>query len=91
MASELAVYASQCRLPEHHARLASGRWLSFTGWSFTTGFQRKVSNHMVMTIPLSQACLAQLFLRYPVRVLRDVIHSQLRAALNPLHWRLGRW
>jgi hypothetical protein len=30
-ARSLAVYASQCRLPGHHARLASGRWPSFAG------------------------------------------------------------
>ena len=63
MAFELAVYASQCRLPEHHARLASDRWLGFIEWSFTTGLQRKVSNHMVMTIPLSQASLGATFFK----------------------------
>ncbi len=31
MAFGLAVYASQCRLPEHHARLASSRWSDATG------------------------------------------------------------
>lgn len=31
MASELAVYASRCQLPEHHARLAPGCWSGFTG------------------------------------------------------------
>src|SRR4051812_20090574 len=30
-ARPLAVYASQCRLPEHHARLASGRWPGSAG------------------------------------------------------------
>ena len=30
-ARSLAVYASQCRLPRHHARLASGRWPSSAG------------------------------------------------------------
>lgn len=33
-ACTLAVYASQRRLPVHHARLASGRWPTFTGWDF---------------------------------------------------------
>ena len=32
MASGLAVYASSCQLPEHHATLASGRWLDLAGW-----------------------------------------------------------
>lgn len=31
-ACTLAVYASQCRLPVHHARLASDCWLRFVGW-----------------------------------------------------------
>ena len=31
MAFGLAVYASQCGLPRHHARLASGRWSGATG------------------------------------------------------------
>ena len=31
MAFGLAVYASQCGLPQHHARLASGRWSGATG------------------------------------------------------------
>src|SRR5512135_1876987 len=30
-AHSLAVYASQCRLPRHHARLASGCWPSSAG------------------------------------------------------------
>ena len=30
-ASALAVYASQCRLPQHHARLASGCWPDSSG------------------------------------------------------------
>ena len=34
MAFGLAVYASQCRLPRHHARLASGRWSGATGRAF---------------------------------------------------------
>lgn len=33
-ACTLAIYASQCRLPDAHARLASGRWLSVTGREF---------------------------------------------------------
>src|SRR6516162_5943780 len=34
MAFGLAVYASQCELPRHHARLASGRWSGATGRAF---------------------------------------------------------
>jgi hypothetical protein len=55
-ARSLAVYASQCRLPEHHARLASGRWPSSAGRGWLpAGFQRKVS---ACGFPLSQAFLA---------------------------------
>jgi hypothetical protein len=40
MAFGLAVYASQCRLPKHHARLASGCRLRSAGWaSAHTGFR----------------------------------------------------
>jgi len=45
MASGFAVYASQCRLPEHHATLASDCWSGSAGWDQLTGFQRKVSCH----------------------------------------------
>jgi hypothetical protein len=34
MAFGLAVSASQCGLPRHHARLASGRWSAITGRAF---------------------------------------------------------
>jgi hypothetical protein len=61
MASELAVYASQCWLPKHHAKLASDYWLGFVGWNFTTGFQRKVSIHQRMIIPLSQTSWRNFF------------------------------
>jgi hypothetical protein len=55
-ARSLAVYASQCRLPEHHARLASDRWPSSVGRGWLpAGFQRKVS---ASGFPLSQAFLA---------------------------------
>src|SRR3954464_9007327 len=55
-ARSLAVYASQCRLPEHHARLASGRWPGSAGRGWLpAGFQRKVSAY---GFPLSQAFLA---------------------------------
>ena len=40
----LAVYASQCGSPLHHARLATGWWLTSARWdSIPTGFQREVS------------------------------------------------
>jgi hypothetical protein len=51
MAFGLAVYASQCRLPEHHARLASDCRLRFVGWDWPTGFLRKVSVHDGMKHP----------------------------------------
>src|ERR1700722_12928127 len=55
-ARSLAVYASQCRLPEHHARLASGRWPGSAGRGWLpAGSQRKVSAY---GFPLSQAFLA---------------------------------
>ena len=56
-ARTLAVYASQCRLPEHHARLATG-WAanpSRTGLS-PAGLQRKVSAH---ASPFPRLILAQ--------------------------------
>ena len=44
-ASTLAVYASQRRLPDHRARLASGCWPGFAGWDWLpTGSLRKVSS-----------------------------------------------
>ena len=44
-ALDLAVYASQGRLPPHHARLASGCWPGSTGRDWLpAGFQRKVSS-----------------------------------------------
>src|SRR4051812_20751596 len=64
----LAVYASQCRLPEHHARLASGRWPGSAGRGWLpAGFQRKVSAY---GFPLSQAFLAHSLLD-STRLLRE--------------------
>src|SRR3954467_1922187 len=43
-ARSLAVYASQCRLPGHHARLAPGRWPGSAGRGWLpAGSHRKVS------------------------------------------------
>ena len=67
MAFGLAVYASQCRLPEHHARLASDCRLRFVGWDWPTGFLRKVSVHDVMKHPPFPSFSAQLSLNLPVR------------------------
>ena len=53
-ASALAVYASQCRLPVHHARLASGCWPDFSGRVPPAGFHRKVSRCILHPILLSQ-------------------------------------
>lgn len=53
MAFGLAVYASQCRLLGHHARLASGCWLGFAAWILTTGFLWEVSGHDAMSHPPS--------------------------------------
>ena len=64
-ASALAVYASQGGSPLHHARLASGCWSSSTGrvW-LPAGFLRKVSRCILHLILLSQAFVAQDFLRH---------------------------
>ena len=55
MAFGLAVYASQCRLPSHYARLASGRWSGATGRAFhpqdsTKGF-KDASLHAYPPLP----------------------------------------
>ena len=54
----LAVYASQCRLPIHHARLASGCWLGLAGWDWLpTRFHYMVSrwssNHPILLVQAS--------------------------------------
>ena len=47
----LAVNASQRRLPGHHARLASGRWPTFTGWDWLpTGSLRTISERISLSI-----------------------------------------
>ena len=60
MAFGLAVYASQCGLPRHHARLASGRWSGATGRAFhPQGSNERFQSCFLHLILLSQACLAQ--------------------------------
>ena len=51
-ARALAVYASRRRLPDRHARLASGWWPAFAGWEWVpTGFQCEVSECHVIRPP----------------------------------------
>ncbi len=60
MAFGLAVYASQCGLPQHHARLASSCWSGSTGRAFhPQGSVERFQSCRLHLIPLSQACLAQ--------------------------------
>ena len=59
-ASALAVYASQDGSPHHHARLASGCRPGSTGRAFhPQGSDERFQTHVMLVIPLSQACLAQ--------------------------------
>ena len=56
MAFGLAVYASRCWLPEHHAKLASGRWSDATGRaSHPQGHNRKFQIHVMSIILPRQA------------------------------------
>jgi len=56
MAFGLAVYASQCRLPRPHARLASSRWSDATGRAFhPQGSDERFQSYIL--ILLSQALL----------------------------------
>ena len=56
MAFGLAVYASQCGLPQHHARLASSCWSGSTGRaSHPQGSDDRFRSCNLHLIPLSQA------------------------------------
>ena len=58
MASGLAVYASQCGLLQHHARLASSCWSGSTGRAFhSQGSDERFQSCRLHLIPLSQALL----------------------------------
>lgn len=60
MAFGLAVYASQCGLLPHHARLASSCWSGSTGRAFHPhGSAERFQSCELHLILLSQACLAQ--------------------------------
>jgi hypothetical protein len=60
MAFGLAVYASQCGLLQHHARLASSCWSGSTGRAFhPQGSVERFQSCRLHLILLSQACLAQ--------------------------------
>jgi hypothetical protein len=60
MAFGLAVYASQCGLLLHHARLASSCWSGSTGRAFHPhGSAERFQSCRLHLILLSQACLAQ--------------------------------
>ena len=55
IAFELAVYASQCGLLQHHARLASSCWSSSTGRAFhPQGSIERFQSCRLHLIPLSQ-------------------------------------
>ena len=54
-AHTLAVYASQCRLPEHHARLATGCWLGVTGRVAPLSSLRTTRQTSCLPIPCAQA------------------------------------
>jgi len=61
-ACTFAVYASQRRLPERHARLASGRWPPLHGRDSTRricseGFRNDDSSHVISS-PFSELCSA---------------------------------
>jgi hypothetical protein len=58
MAFELAVYASQCGLPQHHARLASSCWSGSTERDFhPQGSAERFQICRLHLIPPSQALL----------------------------------
>ena len=58
MASGLAVYASQCGLLQHHARLASSCWSGSTGRAFHPhGSDERFQSCGLHLIPLAQALL----------------------------------
>ena len=58
MAFGLAVYASQCGLLQHHARLASSCWSGSTGRAFhPQGSDERFQSCNLHLIPLSQALL----------------------------------
>ncbi len=60
MAFGFAVYASQCGLLQHHARLASSCWSGSTGRAFHPhGSAERFQSCQLHLILLSQACLAQ--------------------------------
>ena len=61
MAFGLAVYASQCRLPRPHARLASSRWSDATGWAFhPQGSSERFQNCFLTCLSsFPKLCLAQ--------------------------------
>ena len=60
IAFRLAVYASQCGLLQHHARLASSCWSGSTGRAFHPhGSAERFQSRQLHLILLSQACLAQ--------------------------------
>src|SRR5208283_861506 len=76
-AFDLAVYASQGRLPTHHARLASGCWSSSTGRDWLpAGFHLK--GFKLPTILLSRAFLARGQTRPPALAAPDTAMMQMQ-------------
>ena len=60
MAFGLAVYASQDRLPDHHARLASSRWSDATGRAFhPQGSSERFQSCFLTSLPPFPSFLAQ--------------------------------
>jgi len=82
----LAVYASQRGSPLHHARLATGWWLTSTRWdSIPTGFHRKVSLTYIRS-PSPKLCLAHIQVQLRSRI--DCSNSlNSSACRGPLHSR----
>ena len=76
MAFGLAVYASQCGLLQHHARLASSCWSGSTGRAFHPhGSTERFQSCRLHLILLSQAYLAQR--ACPVSVRQDCLRAQV--------------
>ena len=88
-AFDLAVYASQGKLPARHARLASGRWPSSTGRdSIPAGSRRKVSSVKLSSPPeLLGAMSAQI--RLERKAYYDVLEQIQKGSPDVTRWM--RW
>ena len=82
MAFGLAVYASQCGLLQHHARLASSCWSSSTGRDFyPQGSDERFQSCNLHLIPLSQTSWRN---RCNRRALDNELPRPLTACFSPL-------